>query len=144
MHRVGQASTRTTPVSVPTPTRLPEARLNVAVTKLIDDIDLENATRLYREILDGIIDDAIGLVVDLSEVRHIDSAGIRMLHKLAGWLAQRRMKLRLVVPDTSSLRRVLELSRFDAYVSVTSTVDSAVSEIQGNDNRIRASEPAAD
>jgi anti-anti-sigma factor len=111
---------------------------------LIDDIDLDNATRLFREILDGITDDAIGLVVDLSEVRHIDSAGIRMLHKLAGWLAQRRMKLRLVVPDASSLRRVLEISRVDAYVAVTSTVDSAVSEIQDNYDRLRASEPATE
>jgi anti-anti-sigma factor len=73
--------------------------------------------------------DAVGLVVDLSEVRHIDSAGIRMLHKLASWLAQRRLELRVVVPDNSSVRRVLELSCFDTHFPVTSTVDCAVSEI---------------
>jgi anti-anti-sigma factor len=126
---VGKAPVRTVPVSTPAPTPVPETRLPVTVTELIDDIDLSNAAKLYREMLDGMSHDAIGLVVDLSEVRHIDSTGIRMLHKLAGWLAQRRLELRVVVPDASSVRRVLELSCFDAQLPVTSTVDSGVSEI---------------
>jgi anti-anti-sigma factor len=85
---------------------------------------------VYREMLDGMRQDAVGLVVDLSEVRHIDSSGIRMLHKLAGWLAQRRLAFRVVVPDTSFVRRVLELGCFDAHLPLTSSVDSAVSEIR--------------
>jgi anti-anti-sigma factor len=118
--------------------------LRVTVTRLIDDIDLANAAKLYREMLDGMSHDAVGLVVDLSEVRHIDSAGIRMLHKLAGWLAQRRLELRVVVPDASSVRRVLELSCFDAHVSVTSTVESAVSEISSAGGEPSASDLVAD
>jgi anti-anti-sigma factor len=128
--RVGRAPVITGPLSPPARTPVPESRLPVEVTELIDDIDLSNADKLYREMLDGMGHDAVGLVVDLSEVRHIDSTGIRMLHKLAGWLAQRRLELRVVVPDTSSVRRVLELSCFDAHLPVTSTVDSALSEIR--------------
>ena len=79
--------------------------------------------------LDGLSHDAVGLVVDLSEVRHLDSAGIRMLHRLAGQLAQRRLELRVVVPGASSVRRVLELSCFDAHLPLTETVDSALAEI---------------
>jgi anti-anti-sigma factor len=139
-HRVGRGPVRTGPVSLPAPRPLLESRLGVAVTRLVDDVDFDNSARLYREMLDGMSPDAVGLVVDLSEVRHIDSAGIRMLHKLAGWLAQRRLELRVVVPDASSVRRVLELSCFDAHVPVTSTVDSAVSEI----TRIRGELSASD
>jgi anti-anti-sigma factor len=129
-HRVGRAPfSAAPPVSVPALTPVPESRFPVTVTQLIDDIDLNNAERLYRDMLDGMSYDAVGLVVDLSEVRHIDSTGIRMFHKLAGWLAQRRTELRIVVPDDSSVRRVLELSCFDAHLPVTSTVDCAVSEI---------------
>jgi anti-anti-sigma factor len=117
------------PVSVPAPMPVTESRLRVAVIELTDDIDLNNATKVYREMLENLSQDAVGLVVDLSEVRHIDSAGIRMLHKAASWLAQRRLELRVVTPDNSSVRRVLELSCFDAYFPATSTVDSAVSEI---------------
>jgi anti-anti-sigma factor len=138
--RLGWEPDRTGPMLVPTPTPVPDAHLRIAVTRLIDDIDLGNAARLYRETLDGISDDAVGVVVDLSEVRHIDSAGIRMLNNLAGWLAQRRLELRVVVPDASSVRRVVELSRFDAHVPVTSTVDSAVSEISRARGELSASD----
>jgi anti-anti-sigma factor len=127
--RIGLIPGTARPAPAPAPAPVPESRSRVVVTKLIDDIDLSNAATMYSDMLDGMSQDAIGLVVDLSEVRHIDSTGIRMLHNLAQWLAQRRMELRVVVPDASSVRRVLELSCFDAHLPVTSTVDSAVSEI---------------
>jgi anti-anti-sigma factor len=127
--QIGRAPVSAEPVSVPDPTRVPEPRIRVAVTQLIDDIDLSNAATCYRDVLDGMGHDAVGVVVDLSEVRHIDSTGIRMLHKLAGWLAQRRQELRVVVPDDSFVLRVLELSCFDAPLPMTDTVDAAVAEI---------------
>jgi anti-anti-sigma factor len=138
--RVGQTPIRTGPLPVASLTPVAGSRLPVAVTKLIDDIDFDNASRLYREVLDEMGPDAVGLVVDLSEVRHIDSAGIRMLHKLAGWLAQRRLELRVVAPDASSVRRILELSLIDTHVPLTTTVDSAISEI----TRVRGGPSAPD
>ena len=119
----------TEPVSESAPNRVSESRVRVQVTRPTDDIDLDNAATLYRDLLDGMSHDAVGLVVDLSELRHIDTAGIRMLHRLAECLAQRRQQLRVVVPDDSSFRRVLALSCFDAHLPLTSTVGSAVSEI---------------
>jgi anti-anti-sigma factor len=94
--------------------------------------------------LDQMSHDDVGLVVDLSQVRHIHSAGIRMLHKLAGWLAQRRLEFRIVVPDTSSVRRVLELSYLDAHFPLTSTLDSAVSEINCARDVLRVSDLMAE
>ena len=128
-HRVGRAPAKTGPVAVPLSTPVPESCLRVEVAQLSDDIDLSNAEKLYRDMLEGMGHDAVGLVVDLSEVRHLDSAGIRMIHKLGGWLAQRRLELRVVVPKTSSIRRVLELSCFDAHLPVTDSIDSAMAEI---------------
>jgi anti-anti-sigma factor len=138
--RLGRAPARAGPVSLPATTPIPESRGHVEVRQLIDDIDLNNATKLYREMLDGMSHDAIGLVVDLSEVRHIDSTGIRMLHQLAGWLAQHRQELRVVLPDDSSVRRVLSLSCFDAHLPLTSTVDSAVLEIRCARGEVSASD----
>jgi anti-anti-sigma factor len=142
--RVGRAPIRAGTVSAPAQASVPESGLHVAVTQPIDDIDLSNAADLYREMLDGMSQDAVGLVVDLSEVRHIDSTGIRMLHGLAGWLAQRRLELRVVVPDGSSIRRVLDLSCFDTYLPVTNTVDSAVSEIRCDRSGFGASDLVAE
>jgi anti-anti-sigma factor len=140
--RVGQAPVRTGTVFVPDPTPVPASCSRVAVIQLIHDIDLGNAPKLYREMLDEMGHDAIGLVLDLSEVRHIDSAGIRMLHKLAGWLAQRRLELRLIAPDNSSVRRVLELSCFDTHFPAT--IDTAVSEITCARDGLSASDLVAD
>jgi anti-anti-sigma factor len=131
-------------VSLPAATPIPESRGHVEVRQLIDDIDLNNATKLYREVLDGMSHDAIGLVVDLSEVRHIDSTGIRMLHQLAGWLAQQGQELRVVVPADSSFRRVLSLSCFDAHLPLTSTADSAVLEVRRARDEVTASDLVAE
>jgi anti-anti-sigma factor len=127
--RVGREPIRTGPVAAPLSTPIPESRLRVGVVQLVDDVDLSNAETLYREMLEGMSQDAVGMVVDLSAVKHLDSAGIRMLHKLAGWLAQRRLELRVVVPKASSVRRVMELSCFDAHLPLTDTVESAISGI---------------
>jgi anti-anti-sigma factor len=94
--------------------------------------------------LDEMDHDAVGMVVDLSEVRHIDSTGIRMLHTLAGQLAQRRLDMRVVVPEVSSVRRVLELSCFDAEFPMTYTVDSAISEITCTRGEFSTSDLLAD
>jgi anti-anti-sigma factor len=127
--RLGRAEVTTAPVPALLPTPTPEPRSPVTVSKLTDDVDLSNAEKLYHELIDGMDDEAIGLVVDLSEVRYVDSSGIRMLHKLASWLAKRRRELRVVVPGSSSIRRVLELGSFDDHLPVTDTVGAAVSEI---------------
>jgi anti-anti-sigma factor len=142
--RLGRAPAGAGSVSVPDPPAVSESRVRVAVTQLTYDIDLSNATTLYSEMVDGISHDAIGLVVDLSDVRYIDSTGIRILHKLAGWLAQRRQELRVVVPDDSPVRRVLTLSCFDTQLPLTSTVDSAVSEIRRARGGLNASDLVAE
>jgi anti-anti-sigma factor len=142
--RVGRAPVRRKQPSVSHVTSVPESPLLVDVKELVDDIDVGNAQRLYREMLDGMSRDAVGLVVDLSQVKYIDSAGIRMLYNLAGRLAQRRLELRVVVPETSSIRRVLQLSCFDDHLPVINTVDSAVSAIRCTRDGINVADLVAD
>jgi anti-anti-sigma factor len=128
--RIGGAPALTTQAAISNVTLAPESPLPVAVHHQIDDIDVDNAQKLYQEIIDAMPRDAVGLVVDLSEVKHVGSAGIRMLYKLAGHLAQRRLECRVVVPDTSPVRRVLELSCFGDHLAMANTVDAAVSGIR--------------
>jgi anti-anti-sigma factor len=142
--RIGGASVLTKQASVSHVTPVPDAPLPVMVKQLTDDIDAGNAQKLYHELFDGMSRDAVGLVVDLSEVKHIDSAGIRMLYNLAGRLSQRRLALRVVVPHTSPIRRVLELSCFDDHLPVTNAVDTAVSEIRCTRGGISVSDLVAD
>ena len=143
-HRVGREAITTGQAPAPSSTPVHDTHLRVEVTHLVDDIDLSNAEKLYREMLDEMGRDAVGLIVDLSEVRHLDSAGIRMLHKLADRFAQRRLELRVVVPKVSSVRRVLELSCVDAHRPVTDTVGAARSEIDCARGGLRLTDSVAE
>ena len=61
------------------------------------------------------------LVVDLRKVSYADSQGIRALLNLRDEMMQRRGRLRLVLPETSRIRRSLHLLQFDALFHIYST-----------------------
>ncbi|HEX6381442.1 MAG TPA: STAS domain-containing protein, partial [Acidimicrobiia bacterium] len=52
---------------------------DVVVVRLEGEVDLANTPTLSAAILEAIPNDVAGLVVDLCDVRYIDSVGIRML-----------------------------------------------------------------
>jgi anti-anti-sigma factor len=91
----------------------------------LNDIDVSNAQQLRTALLNGVSNEALGLVVDLSGARHIDSAGIRLLFQLAARLGQRRQQLGIVVPEDSSIRRVLLLTKLDTAAWLTTSVEEA-------------------
>jgi len=73
------------------------------------EVDASNAAELRIAVVDRLSNNAGGLVLDLSETSYLDSTGISLLFELARGLGARRQVLRLVVPRTSPIRRVLEL-----------------------------------
>jgi anti-anti-sigma factor len=98
----------------------------VEVARFEGDIDLPRARELEPELFRAVGNEALGLVVDLSGVRHIDSAGVRLLFQLAARLELRRQRLAVVVPTGSSVRRVLDLVGLDASAQLAPTVDEAI------------------
>ena len=82
----------------------------VVVASLSGEIDLSNATEITHALLGGVPNEALGLVIDLSEVSYLDSAGVRMLAELDHRLGWRAQALRVVAPETSRSRRVLEIA----------------------------------
>src|SRR5436305_5381182 len=54
----------------------------VVYAQVSGDIDMSNATDLRQEISRMTPNDALGLILDLREVRYMDSAGIHALHHL--------------------------------------------------------------
>lgn len=61
------------------------------------------------------------LVLDLRRVSYADSQGIRALLFLRDEIIQRRGRLRLVIPESSRVRRTLKLLRFDALFQIYGT-----------------------
>ncbi len=104
-----------------------ERRENVPVAKAREDIDAANARRLDDELTECV--DAAGadhIVLDLSETRYIDSAGIDMLLRLGERLRQRRTHLLLVIPPGSNLLRLAEIVGLPRAVPVHESVIDAL------------------
>lgn len=90
------------------------------VAALAGDIDCSNARQL-REVLESCVPNtATVLVLDLSGVTYLDSAGLQLLFRLASRLRERQQRLRLRLPHTSRLHRVLVLADVAAAMEVTS------------------------
>ena len=59
-----------------------ETRGPVLVARLRGEVDMSNAGQLRDELNAATRNDALGLVLDLSEVEYLDSAGIHLIYRL--------------------------------------------------------------
>ncbi len=88
---------------------------------LAGEIDMDNARQVEQTIIGAISNQLTAVTIDLSGLAYIDSAGIRVLFTLANRLAILQIALRLVVPERSPVRKVIDLSGLAAAVPVRSS-----------------------
>jgi anti-anti-sigma factor len=88
------------------------------VVRVSGEIDLSNAHDVLEAIGDAVRSGATAIVVDLSGVTFLDSSGISMLFRLRERISYSRQELRLVVPPTSPIRRVLEVTRVHDVIPI--------------------------
>ena len=69
------------------------------------EIDISNAAHLARVLKGSVSNQDHDLVVELSQVTYVDSAGIRVLFELASRLKEHQQRLILVIPEGSGVRR---------------------------------------
>jgi anti-sigma B factor antagonist len=105
-----------------------ERRGAIVVAHLSGEVDMTNSSRVREELLLSVPNDALALVVDLGGCRYLDSAAIEVLFDLARRLARRRQELRLVLPESSPLARVLTLTDVQSVAEMHETLDSALSQ----------------
>jgi anti-anti-sigma factor len=105
-----------------------ERRGGTVVAQLSGEVDMTNSVRVREELLVSVPNDALALVVDLNGCRYLDSAAIEVMFDLARRLGRRRQELRLVLPQTSPLARVLTLTDVQSVAGVHETLDSALGE----------------
>jgi anti-anti-sigma factor len=96
------------------------------VGRLSGEVDMTNAPLVRERLLDAVPNDVIALVLDLGGCRYLDSAGIEVIFDLSRRLQRRRQEMRLVVPDTSPLVRVLALTEVGTVAPMHATLDSAL------------------
>ena len=89
---------------------------------------MTNAARVREELLVSVPNDALSLVIDLDGCRYLDSAAIEVVFDLARRLGRRRQELKLVLPPSSPLARVLMLTEVHSVAPVHETLDSALAQ----------------
>jgi anti-anti-sigma factor len=105
-----------------------EERDGLMVATLAGEIDGSNALELGRAVAERLPTASTGLVLDLTAIAYLDSAGIELLFKLARALRDRRQLLRIVVPTASPVRRVLEICDVSSVAPLDDTLDEAVAD----------------
>jgi anti-sigma B factor antagonist len=99
------------------------------LVRLAGEIDLANAPTIGREIVSHLAS-AGGLLVDLTAVSFLDSAGVRLLDTLVGDLDDHGRPVRFVVGETGAARMTLQLCAFRDDLLATD-LDEAASQLGG-------------
>jgi anti-sigma B factor antagonist len=105
-----------------------ERHSGTVVARLSGEVDMTNASLVRDRLLDAVPNDVLALVVDLEGCRYLDSAAIEVIFDLSRRLARRRQDLRLVVPETSPLGRVLVLTDVNSVAPVHATLEGALAQ----------------
>jgi anti-anti-sigma factor len=114
---------------VTTPSEIAVERHGGAVVAhLAGEVDMTNAGQIRDELLASTPNDALALVIDLSGCRYLDSAGIEVLFDMARRLRRRRQGLRVALPASSPLKRLLDLTDVASAARIHETLDAALGE----------------
>jgi anti-sigma B factor antagonist len=96
------------------------------VAVLTGEVDMSNAASVRLEIAASVTPDDDALLVDLSELSFIDSAGLHTLIELSTLLTERRQHLLLCVPKGSTIERAIMIIGLPRAVSVHSDRAEAI------------------
>lgn len=101
-----------------------EQRGDIILLRVRGEIDVSNVRELSAEIEAAVPTGARTVVIDLADIIYLDSAGVKLLLQLADRLRVRRRQLRLVVPESSPIRAVLELTGLPSLIPLGNHVDA--------------------
>lgn len=85
-----------------------DQRDGASVVALSGEVDATVAPGMAARLAD-VVQDASAVVLDLAAVEFFDSAGVRLVDRLARGCAAQGLPWRVVAPPASAARRVLEL-----------------------------------
>lgn len=90
-----------------------EIERGIVYVALRGDVDLSNVPEVRRRIGAAVSNQALGLVLDLSEVDYLDSAGMHLVHSLRADLRRHGQQLALIIPNGSVINDALRLAGID-------------------------------
>jgi anti-anti-sigma factor len=83
---------------------------NALVARITGEVDMSNAEEMGATVIGAMPTEAQGVVLDLSDVDYMDSAGIYVIFGMRSSLQARGQSLVLVIPPGSPVHDVLRLA----------------------------------
>jgi anti-anti-sigma factor len=108
-----------------------EARGRAVIARLTGEMDLSNATNIRQAITQAVPNDALVLVLDLSDIGYLDSSGIQLIYQLRDSVGARGQHFRLVIPASSPANYALILAGVARHLQTMETVDDALGDVTG-------------
>jgi anti-anti-sigma factor len=105
-------------------------RDGAVIARVTGEIDISNAEEVSTAVTDAAPNEALGVVLDLTDVAYLDSAGIQLIYRLTQDLTARGQSLRLVIPDVSPVDDALRLAGIKDRIEVADAVDDAVAALR--------------
>ena len=112
---------------------------DVLVARITGEVDMSNAEDIGSAVLEATPHDAVGVILDLSDVQYLDSAGIYVIFGMRSRLRARGQNLRLSIPSGSPVDDALRLAGVQRHVEVVENVERGLEELQAG----KASDPAS-
>jgi anti-sigma B factor antagonist len=101
-------------------------RTDVLVAELAGEVDMSNAEGIGQAIVETTSNRESTVVLDLSTLHYLDSAGIQLLFKLREQLRARCQMLALVIPARSASNDALRLAGVTSHVEMFETLEDAL------------------
>jgi anti-sigma B factor antagonist len=104
---------------------------DIAVVRCTGDLDVVRAPTLRNELMDAVDNRHTGLVVDLTDVSYLDSAGVNVFFEIADELRQHQLGLALVIPTDSLVERVVTIVDLPSVAPVERDLEAALARVRG-------------
>jgi anti-anti-sigma factor len=102
----------------------------VVVASIRGEVDMSNAGELGNAIGRRLSNDALALVLDLTAVEYIDSAGIQVIYELHARLSDRGQAVRVVIAPGALIGEALRLADVPRVVGVAESLEAAVASVR--------------
>lgn len=101
------------------------------IARVTGEIDMSNAEDMGATVIGSTPNEASGVVLDLSDLEYVDSAGIYVLFGMRASLQARGQTLILVLPARSPVHDALRLAGAERPGETAETVDDALRALDG-------------
>jgi anti-anti-sigma factor len=102
---------------------------SVSCVAVSGEIDIVKVHALRKQLTGAVRNEDLGLVIDLSEASYLDSVGVSLLFELAERLAERQLRMAVVLPEGGLVTRVLRIVNLGSVAEIHPTADEAIGAI---------------